>query len=64
MSLGHVGKWRITTKSSSFSEADLQAMERDGYEIVSISSHSPDFGVYEHTCYARYRGGMRGPASK
>jgi hypothetical protein len=54
MATGNVGKWLITSQGSAFTEADLQAIEKQGYMIVSISAHNHS---ETHIAYARYRGG-------
>jgi hypothetical protein len=66
LSAGHVGKWQIVTQNGAVSETDLQALERSGYEIVSVTSHVAGGGAGIATpkfvIFARYRGGIRMPA--
>ena len=65
MSAGHVGKWTVSEKTGSpFSAGELQAIEKQGYVIVTITSWQGNTGTPpNHVCYARYRGGQRNAAS-
>lgn len=63
MSIGHVGKWLISTVVGVPSEADLQAIEKQGYEIKHIAAFDSNGNPLQYTIFARYRGGMRMPAA-
>jgi hypothetical protein len=63
MSAGHVGRWYIETFEGRPTEADLQNIERQGYEIKHITAHDSNGQPLRYTVFGRYRGGMRAPAT-
>jgi hypothetical protein len=63
MSAGHVGKWLIQNFTGAPSEADLQAIEKQGYEIKAITAYDSNGQPLTYTVFGRYRGGMRMPAT-
>ena len=65
MSAGHVGNWKVETKTGSpFSAGELQGIEKQGFVIVSIAAYQGNTGDDPRfVCYARYRGGHRAAAT-
>jgi hypothetical protein len=51
---GTIGKWKVVSYGSAPTEADIQAVEKEGYEFVSICARNHEVQFH---AYFRYRGG-------